>query len=95
MAASAPIFINSSPSGDHQHALVGTRQRQAEPDHAGGAHGAAERVDVGAVAGHRADVAGGAAQPGDEQEILMAADQQRHRFAALEHEAGRGRRRQA
>ena len=77
-------------AGDDEHALVRPRQRQAEPHHAGRAHGAAERIDVGAVAGHRADVAGGAAQSGDEQEILVAADQRRHRFAALEHEARRG-----
>ena len=48
------------------------------------------RIDVGAVAGHRADVARGAGEAGDEQEVLVAADQRRHRLAAVEHEARRG-----
>ncbi len=74
---------------DNEHALVGTCEREAEPHHAGRAHGAAERIDVRAVAGHRADVTGGAAQSHHEQEVLVAADQGRHRLAALEHEAGR------
>jgi hypothetical protein len=38
------------------------------------------------VAGHGADVAGGAAEPGDEQEILVPPDQRRHRLAAVEDE---------
>ena len=82
-------------AGDDQHALVRARQRQAEPHHAGGAHGAAERIDVGAVARNGTDVAGGAAQSGDEQKILVAADQRRHGFAALQYETRGGGRGQA
>ena len=54
----------------------------------GGAHRAAERKHMRLVAGHRADVVGGAAEPGDDQEILVPADQLRHRVAAVEHDAG-------
>src|SRR5262249_55175047 len=87
----ADIHEELAVAGDDEDALVGPRQREAKPHHGGRAHRAGERIDVGGVAGHRADVAGGAAQSGDEQKILVAADQRGHRFAALEHEARRGR----
>src|SRR3981189_995575 len=91
MVASAPTFMSSSPSPvTTRTRLAGPASAGPEPHHAGRAHRAAERIDVGAVAGDRADVAGAASQAGDEQEILVAPDQRRHRFAPLEHEARRG-----
>src|SRR5437763_15332290 len=43
-----------------------------------------------AIAGHGANVMRGAAQAGDQQEILVSADELGHRIAAIEHESGRG-----
>jgi hypothetical protein len=54
-----------------------------------------QRIDVRAIARHRADVASGAAQSRDDQEILMPADQRRHRFAPFQHEGGRRRHRRS
>src|SRR5262249_1567752 len=46
-------------------------------------------VGVGAVIGQRRDVAHGTGKPGDDQKILVAPDQRRHRLAPVEHEARR------
>ena len=74
---------------DHEHAPVAARERQAEADHAGGAHGAGEDEGVVAVVGERRDVARCAGKARDDQKILVPADERRQRLAPVEHESRR------
>src|SRR5262249_5478492 len=65
----ADIHQELAVAGRDQHALVGTREGKAQPDHAGAAHRARHRVDMRAVMGQRGDVTRRAGKPRDEQEI--------------------------
>src|SRR5262249_57170815 len=63
---------------------------EAEAAHGGAAHRARHGVGMGAVVGERRYIARGAGEPGDDQEILMPADQRRNRLAPVEHEPRHG-----
>ena len=72
-----------------QHPLVWSGKREPKPDHAGAAHRTGHRIAVRAVPGERRDVAAGPGEATDDQEILVSANQGRHRIAAVENEIGR------
>ena len=84
----ADVHQQLAVAGDDQHRLSGCASARPSPIMQGAPIAPLERKDVGAVARHSADVVRDAAEAGDDQEILVRADQLRHRFAAIEHDAG-------
>jgi hypothetical protein len=62
-------------AGHDEHAFLRPREREAEPHHARRAHGACERIDMRAIPGDRADIAGRPAQAGDDEKVFMPADE--------------------
>jgi hypothetical protein len=82
----ADIHQQLAIAGHDEHAPVGTSQRETEPDHAGPAHGAGHRIGVRPVPGQSRDVAARPRETADDQKILVAADQGRHRVPPVEDE---------
>ena len=82
----ADIHQQLAVSGDDEHSLVGTGEREAEAYRASPAHRACHRVGVRPVTGQSRDVAARAREPADDQEILVPADQGRYRIAPVEDE---------
>ena len=77
-------------AGHHQHPPLGAGQGEAEAHCGGGAHGAREREHVRRVPAEEREVAGGAGQAGDDEEVLVAPDKLWHRLVAVQEEFGCG-----
>src|SRR6185312_5297474 len=71
-------------AGDHRDATLRLRQREPEADHGGATHRAPE-IEVAVVVAGGSGVPRGRAKPGDKQQIVTAAGEQRsHGGAAFE-----------
>ena len=82
----ADIHQQLAVTGHDEHALVGTGEREAEPDLHAPTHRPGHRIGVRPVAGQSCDIAARAGEPADDQKILVPADQRRHRVAPVEDE---------
>ena len=66
--------------GHDQHLPLGAGECEPEPRHARRPHRARHREEVAGVAGHRSHVPGRAGKPGNDEEVLMRADEHRDAF---------------
>jgi len=71
-------------AGEHEHAALRFRQREAEPDHGGAAHGTPE-IKIERMIAAGSDIVGGRAEPGDDQQIAAIRQQGFDEFAPVEH----------
>jgi hypothetical protein len=82
----ADVHQKLAVAGDNKNAPVAPRQREAKSHHAGAAHRATHGKAVGRVLRKGGDVARRAGKPGNNQKILMPANECRQRLAPVEYE---------
>ncbi len=80
----ADVHQKLAVASDNKNAPVAPRQRETKPDHAGATHRSAHGKAVGRVLCKGGDVARRASKSGNDQKILMPANERRQRLAPVE-----------